>query len=112
LGEPLVFSSDLDISVSNIRFSPNKIAFDLDADDCGWVVLNQNFTRGSSLSGAETPVLELGKKSAARLSPGTCGNLAFKFFPKSIWCGLAFICLGVLTAFAQLFLRYVPVKAR
>ena len=112
LGEPLVFSADPGISISNIQFSPNKIAFDLDAEDYGWVVLNQNFTRGWSLSGAEAPVRELGHKPAVRLSPGTYRNLAFKFFPKSIWWGFMLTCVGVVAPVMQLLARRIPVRAR
>ena len=112
LSEHLVFSSDPGISISNIRFSPNHIAFDLDAEDYGWVVLNQNFTRGWSLSGAEAPVQELGQKPAARLSPGTYEQLAFVFFPKSIWWGLALTCVGAVVAVAHVFAAQIRIRAR
>ncbi len=112
LGKPLVFSSDSGISISNIQFSPNKITFDLDVEDYGWVVLNQNFTRGWSLYGADAPVRELGQKPAARLSPGTYRNLSFRFFPTSIWWGIVLTCVGVVAALKQLFAGQTSVHVR
>jgi hypothetical protein len=112
LGKPLVFSSDSGISISNIQFSPNRITFDLDAEDYGWVVLNQNFTRGWSLYGAEAPVRELGQKPAARLSPGSYKNISFRFFPTSIWWGIFLTCVGVVAALKQSFARQNSAQAR
>ena len=112
LGESLVFSADPGISVSNIQFSPNRIVFDLDMEDSGWVVLNQNFTRGWSLSGADAPVQELGHKPAVKLPPGNYRNLAFEFFPKSIWWGLMLTCVGVVAVIAHLLTRRNPTRAR
>ncbi|MDP6792827.1 MAG: hypothetical protein QF660_02110 [Anaerolineales bacterium] len=112
LGEPLVFSADPGISISNIQFSPNQIAFDLDAEDYGWVVLNQNFTRGWSLSGAEIPVVELGHKPAVRFSPGSYRNLDFSFFPRSIWWGFTLTCIGVVFAIRQLYAGHIAGRVR
>jgi len=50
LGRALVFSRDPDISVSHIRFAPNRVLFDVQAGAEGRVYLNQNFVRGWSLT--------------------------------------------------------------
>ena len=111
LDKPLVFSPDAGISISNIVFSPNRITFDLDVDDYGWVVLNQNFVRGWSLTGTEAIVRELGHKPAVRISPGSYKDISFRFFPASIWWGLALTSVGVVVALKQLVSSRSPVAS-
>jgi hypothetical protein len=100
LGKPLVYSPDSGLSVSNIRFTPNKITFDLDAKTSGQVVLNQNYARGWSFSGAESVgvVEEYQHKPMTVIGPGSYSDISFFFRPTSIWLGMALFLFGLLAA--------------
>ena len=98
LGKPLVYSPDSGLSISNIRFTPNKITFDLEAKTNGQVVLNQNYARGWSFSGAEGVVEEYQHKPMTVIGPGSYSDISFVFRPTSIWFGLALFLFGLLAA--------------
>lgn len=98
LGKPLVYSPDSGLSISNIRFTPNKITYDLEAKTNGQVVLNQNYARGWSFSGAEGVVEEYQHKPMIVVRPGSYSDISFVFRPTSIWFGLALFLCGLLVA--------------
>ena len=74
-------------------------------------MLNQNFVRGWSLTGTEAIVRELGHKPAVRISPGSYKDISFRFFPASIWWGLALTSVGVVVALKQLVSSRSPVAS-
>jgi hypothetical protein len=98
LDKPLVFSPDSGLSISNLRFTPNKITFDLEAKTNGRVVLNQNFTRGWSVSGANSFVEEHQHKPLVSIAPGSYNDISFVFRPPSLWLGVALFLFGLLLA--------------
>ena len=98
LGKPLVYSPDSALSISNIRFTPNKITYDLEAKTNGQVVLNQNYARGWSFSGAEGIVEEYQHKPMVVVGPGSYSDISFVFRPPSIWFGMALFLFGLLAA--------------
>ena len=98
LGKPSVFSPDSGLFVTNIRFTPNKITFDLEAETKGQVVLNQNYVRGWSFTGTRGDIKEYQHKPMAEIESGSYRNISFVFQPVSIWIGLGFFFFGLLAA--------------
>jgi hypothetical protein len=97
--QPLVFSYDDNVQISNIIFSPNKITFDANIPSNGIVYLNQNYVRGWKISDSHLHVMELEHKPAVRLSQGKYQNMSFYYFPNSIYIGTIISFLGIISCF-------------
>jgi hypothetical protein len=97
--QPLVFSYDDDVQISNIIFSPNKITFDANIPSSGIVYLNQNYVHGWKISDSHLHVMELEHKPAVRLSQGKYQNMSFYYFPNSIYIGTIISFLGIISCF-------------
>ena len=101
LTKPLVFSLEPETTISNIRFTPNQVNFDLDATNDSVVVLNQNFVRGWSFSEEETVVNPFKNKPSINIKAGHYRDVSFYFQPDSLWLGLAFFAIGILVVVIQ-----------
>jgi hypothetical protein len=98
LASPLVFSRDPGILVSRIRFTPNRVTFDVDAAAKARVYLNQNYVRGWSLTGTDATINKDEYKPSFLLLPGSYRELSFYFLPKSIVLGLGLTAIGIIGA--------------
>ena len=101
LTKPLVFSLEPETTISNIRFTPNQVNFDLDATNDSVVVLNQNFVRGWSFSEEKTAVRPFKNKPSIKIKSGHYRDVSFYFRPNSLWLGLAFFAIGILVVIIQ-----------
>jgi hypothetical protein len=102
---PLVYA-DGGASVSNVRFSPNEVAFDASGGPtASRIYLNQNFAHGWSGSGA--PVMrEPGTdRLSMTLAPNQSGHFAFAFTPPGLWIGSAIAATAVALSIALRNLR-------
>jgi len=98
LDRALVFSRDPEISVSHIRFTPNRVLFDVKAGAEGRVYLNQNFVRGWSLTSSDFVVEADEHKPSFLVVPGSHQGLAFYFLPRSIFWGVGWSLIGLVAA--------------
>ena len=102
LTRPLIFSLDPESTVSNIRFTPNQVSFDLNARNDSVVVLNQNFVRGWSFSEANTEVSSFRNKPSVTIKSGHYQDVSFYFQPNSLWLGLTLFAIGILVLINQI----------
>jgi hypothetical protein len=98
IDDPLVFSPDPGIVISNIRFSPNKVTVDVHAVSEGRVILNQNFVRGWDVCGVESVLDVESQRPIARVRAGSHPNMTFYYLPKSIFLGAGLTIFGILLA--------------
>ena len=92
---PLV-ESDGKSTVSDVRFSPNRVEFAvIGGRESSRVFLNQNYTPGwGSRIGPVVPAPEDGRPSVI-LQPGQTGKFAFTFLPPGLLAGLAILLIAV-----------------
>lgn len=98
----LIFSPDESVVISNVRFSPNRVIFDLQTSAAARVYLNQNYVRGWSVDNADFTIEEHSHKPSFVVTDGSYKDIAFKFIPKSVFWGAALSLIGVGAATSQL----------
>jgi hypothetical protein len=102
---PLVYAEG-GASVSNIRFSPNKVDFDASGGVAeSRIYLNQNFAHGWT-SNAGPVAREPGTdRPSIVLAPGQAGHFAVTFTPPGLWVGTIFAAIAVAMSIALWKLR-------
>lgn len=104
---PLVYT-DGTAQISNVRFSPNRVAFDAaGGSSASRVFLNENFADGWT-SDAGLVTREPGTdRLSVTLAPAQAGHFTFAFVPPGLWLGtiIAAIAVAASIAFARLRLR-------
>jgi len=96
MNKPLVFSSDEMTRITNIRFTPDRIYFDIDAPRETTVFLNQNFVRGWRFSVSDVQVNNNMHKPSVVLKDGRYRDVYFYYLPSSIIIGITVTIIGVI----------------
>ena len=98
MNKPLVYSTDSAAEIKNIRFTPNRITFDIENPSNNTIILNQNYVRGWKFSLSGVAVKDVNHKPTVELGKGIYDNVYFYYFPDSIIIGLILTITGILTA--------------
>ena len=95
---PLVYSDSLDVEISNIHFTPNKVTFDANLNKPAQITLNQAYVRGWKFSLPEISTREEERLTVVNLDAGEYKEIYFHYFPNSIIVGLLFTICGIIIA--------------
>jgi hypothetical protein len=88
------------VRVSDVDFSPNRIAFNVfGGPEPSRVLLNYNWGPGwSSTAGPIELRGEPGKLATVRIAPGQTGRFEFSFTPPGLYLGLAISAIAALVS--------------
>lgn len=106
LKRPLVFSPDPKAEIKNIRFTPNKISFDLRIPKKNRIYLNQNYVRGWRFSIPGIEVKNDHHKPVVEIKRGDYKGVYFFYFPYSIYLGVIFSSVGVFLCILMIRFRF------
>ena len=90
-------------SISNIKFTPNKITFDTNLKTEKMIALNQNFSTNWHFSDEKHHIEKYKNKPAITLKPGKYNKLSFYFWPKHLSLGLLLLAFGFLSLICLIF---------
>jgi len=105
LHKPIIYSQDPGVTISNIRFTPNEITFDIETEKGGQIFLNQNYVRGWNFSEKDSSVGIINHKLAVLVSAGINKDVRFYYRPTSVLLGFITFAIGIIILFIHLFLR-------
>jgi hypothetical protein len=84
---PLVYA-DGDVTVSDVRFSPNEVSFSAVSGSApSRVYLNQNFANGWTSTAGPVAREQGTDRLSVALVPGQTGRFVFRFTPPGLWVG-------------------------
>jgi hypothetical protein len=97
--------------VTDVEFSPNRIAFNaFGGPEAAKVMLNYNWGPGwSSTAGPIELIGTRGKRAAVTIAPGQTGRYAFSFTPPGLYAGSAVFLLALLASIALWRTRTRPI---
>jgi len=105
LDKPLIFSDNPKTLIENIKFTPNKTTFSVQADTSSTIYLNQNYVNGWHFSNRDIKVNNVNLKPSVILPAGTYTNVSFYFRPYSIYIGAILSIVGLFISGLLIFRR-------
>jgi len=105
----LITTSDQTSEISNVKFSPNRILFDLTTGGTN-VFLNQNYNRGWKISEKKIVVQNIDNRVAAYLPRGEYHAVSFYYLPDSFILGGAISTLFLVYLIISAFLKNLRIR--
>lgn len=92
----LVSSTNNSTQINNIKFTPNKISFNLKSSTKSIIFLNQNYVRGWKFNLSGVKVKNINNLPSIEIEKGKYDNLYFYYMPNSIYLGLILTIIGII----------------
>ena len=99
LKHDLVYAGKKSSTISNIRFSPNRITFDAVINEKDRIILNQNFEEGWRISDPSMRISQETSANAIEIAPGRYEGLSFFYRPVGFISGCMLTLMGIVLAF-------------